>query len=105
MKNSISKKLFAFIVASTMFSAIVNAQSGHASFKSQLAPKSQTQLQIKKQPESQQTATVVACNCSKLGYGCFAGSWGCRFACGIFCRNHVLISNGESNSTNIAFYV
>ena len=33
------------------------------------------------------TNTVVSCNCSKPGYGCFGLSWACKLACRIYCRH------------------
>lgn len=60
--------------------------------------------------ELQETNTIVSCNCSKPGYGCFATDWACKMACAIYCH-HVtsasslvgVFSDSVSNSMVIAF--
>jgi len=54
--------------------------------------------------EQEETNTVVSCNCSKIGYGCFATDWTCKFACAYKCHHHItgIYSDPLSNSTIIS---
>lgn len=109
MKTTILKKLIAFIITAMMFSVTANAQSELESSKTQIQPKPQVQSQPTKKLTNTAPSTLLAvtphCYCNVLGWGCGALNWGCKLYCGSYCRHHSLISNGESNSTTVAFYI
>ncbi len=109
MTNQVTKKLIAFIVTAIMFSATTNAQSELASPKTQIQPKPQAQSQPQEKLTSHAPfpllATTPHCLCNVLGYGCGGLNFGCSLYCHSYCRHHAIISDGESNSTTVAFYL